>query len=118
MKKFIPASLLLLFAVSANAVDLPWEDASPQKSPPYCTGFVVGGLASKEVAGMSRTDLWLAWNYVIRSGLMEPGSQREEYQSGEGQFQNVADNASAAAIVQQADGNCGLGRSGHQITGW
>jgi len=112
------ALLLSLSAVSAGAFELPWEEGSPGESPQYCTGFVVGGLASKQVSGMSRTDLWLAWNYVIRSGVIEQDNTPDDYQSGRAQFQNVADNAAAETVLQQADGNCGLGRSGHQITGW
>ncbi|MEZ5570844.1 MAG: hypothetical protein R3E64_02380 [Halioglobus sp.] len=118
MIKRIPASLLLCFAVSANAIDLPWEQASPSETPQYCTGFVVGGLASRQVSGRSRTDLWLAWNYVIRSGAMEAGTLPDQYRSGAEKFQNVADSASAETILQQADGSCGLGRTGLQITGW
>jgi hypothetical protein len=117
--KWIPAVILSLAAVSASALDLPWEQPADGKTPQYCTGFVVGGLASKQVSGMSRTDLWLAWNYVIRGGaIAHKGELPEDFQAGRAQFQTVADNTAAQTVLQQADGNCGLGRSGHQITGW
>lgn len=118
--KWFPAAALSLFTVTANALDLPWDTQPPLgKTPQYCTGFVVGGLASKQVSGMSRTDLWLAWNYVIRGGALEhKGELPQDFQSGQAQFQSVADSTAANGIVHQADGSCGLGRSGHQITGW
>jgi hypothetical protein len=70
------------------------------------------------VAGAFRIDLWLAWNYVIRSGALNYHAAKNEYQSGRDQFQNTQGTAIAQSVVQQADGECGLGRTGHQITGW
>ena len=119
MMKWLPAVVLSLSAATAGAFELPWDQPASGKSLQYCTGFVVGGLTSKQVASTSRTDLWLAWNYIIRNGaIAELGSAPAEFQEGNAQFQTVADSTVGNDIVQQADGNCGLGRSGHQITGW
>jgi hypothetical protein len=122
MMKWVPAiclSLTAITSISANALDLPWDEPVSGKTTQYCTGFVVGGLASKQVSGVSRTQLWLAWNYVIRAGALGlKGELPEEFQSGRAQFQSVADNRAAENVMQHADGDCGLGRSGHQITGW
>jgi hypothetical protein len=123
MKKSLSALFISLgaaAAMNAVALDLPWEQQSANgKTPQYCTGFVVGGLASKQVGGDLRTDLWLAWNYVIRGGaIAHKGQVPEEFAAGRAQFQTVADNSAAENLLEQADGNCGLGRSGHQITGW
>ena len=116
-RKFLP--LILAFtAASVSAIDLPWQSSTISETPEYCKGFVSGGLASQEVAGASRIDLWLAWNYVIRSGALSYNAAKDEYQSGRDQFQNTQDTAAAQLVVQQAGGECGLGRTGHQITGW
>jgi hypothetical protein len=118
MNKIFIALILTFSTASVSATTWPWEEAAPKQPPEYCKGFVVGGLASDQVSGMSRTDLWLAWSYVIRSGALDHNVAADEFQAGREKFQNVADNAAAASIVQSADGNCGLGRSGLQITGW
>ena len=46
------------------------------------------------------------------------GAAGKEYQAGLEQFQTVAADTTPESILQQAHGECGLGRSGHQITGW
>jgi hypothetical protein len=120
MTRILLALTLTLTAASAGATTWPWQDPPPVEPPEYCKGFVLGGLASHELSGKSRTDLWLAWNYVIRSGALDQTVAANEYQQGRAQFQEVADAAAAKAVLQQADGDgaCGLGRSGHEVTGW
>ena len=118
MTRTLITLILTLATASASAVEWPWQDPAVGKPPEYCKGFVVGGLGSKQVAGISRTDLWLAWSYVIRSGGLSQRAAQNEFQAGLEQFQTVADAAAAESILQQADGNCGIGRTGHQITGW
>ena len=118
MTRTLVILILSLACASAGAVEWPWQDSAVGKPPEYCKGFVVGGLGSRQVEGMSRTDLWLAWSYVIRSGGLSQSTAQNEFQAGLEQFQTVADAAAAESILQQADGNCGLGRTGHQITGW
>jgi hypothetical protein len=118
MTRALITLILLLASAAASAVEWPWQDPAVGKSPEYCKGFVVGGLGSKQVAGMSRTDLWLAWSYVIRSGGLTQRTAQNEFQAGLEHFQTVADAAAAESILQQAHGNCGLGRTGLQITGW
>lgn len=118
MTKFVLPLMLALATAHAVAMDLPWQvEALPEK-PVYCKGFVVGGLDSKVVSGTSRTDLWLAWNYLNRTGALEQSASAGDYQAGREAFRNASDAAAADAIVQDANGNCGLGRTGHQITGW
>lgn len=112
-------TLILALASTHTSADGLSGQASPDGEPlNYCRGFVAGGLASNTVAGMSRVDLWLAWGYVIRSGALDQGPAGTEYQAGLEQFHTVAADTTAQSILQQADGDCGLGRSGHQITGW
>ena len=119
MNRTMLAVLLTLLATHASALEWPWEaPVVTQQAPEYCKGFVVGGLESKQVSGVDRTDLWLAWSYNIRSGALNQTADTNGFQSGLEKFQNTADGATANAIVQQADGECGLGRTGLQITGW
>ena len=118
MTRTLLALILTLITASAGASTWPWEEPVSQEPPEYCKGLVIGGLASKQVSGTSRTDLWLAWNYVIRSGALDQTVAASEYQQGRAQFEQVADAAAAEAVLQKSDGDCGLGRSGHQITGW
>ena len=118
MNRALITLILLLASAAASAVEWPWQDPAVGKPPEYCKGLVVGGLGSRQVEGMSRTDLWLAWSYVIRSGGLHQRAATSEFQAGFEQFQTVADAAAAESILQQAHGNCGLGRTGLQITGW
>jgi len=118
MNRALITLILLLASATASAVEWPWQEQAAGKSPEYCKGFVVGGLGSKKVEGMSRTELWQAWSYVIRSGGLSQRTAQNEFQAGLEQFQTVADAAAAESILQQAHGNCGLGRTGLQITGW
>ncbi|CAA0078496.1 Uncharacterised protein [Halioglobus japonicus] len=118
MTRIFLAFILTMTAASAGAANWPWQDPAQEEPPEYCKGFVVGGLASREVSGMSRTDLWLAWSYVTRSGIIGTTIASPEFQSGLGKFQTVADSTAANTLVEDADGNCGLGRSGLEITGW
>jgi hypothetical protein len=118
MNKVTLTLVLLLAAANAAAMDLPWQDTAPAQQPQYCKGFVVSGLDSKLVSGKSRTELWLAWNYLIRNSAAEQGAAAGDYPAGRAAFQNAADIAAADAILRDADGNCGLGRTGHQVTGW
>jgi len=118
MNRALITLILLLASTAASAVEWPWQNPVDGKPPEYCKGLVVGGLGSRHVEGMSRTDLWLAWSYVIRSGALGQTAAANEFQAGLEQFQNAPDTATAESILQQADGNCGLGRTGLQITGW
>jgi hypothetical protein len=118
MTRALITLILALATASASALEWPWQSSAVGQVPEYCKGFVVGGLGSREVSGKSRIDLWLAWNDVIRSGALEQTAAANEFQAGLGQLQNAPDAATAESILQQADGDCGLGRTGHQITGW
>ncbi len=118
MTRILLAFTFTLAATSAGATTWPWQEPVSKEPPEYCKGLVIGGLASRQVSGTSRTDLWLAWNYVIRSGALDQTGADSAFQQGRAQFDQIADAAAAAAVLQKSDGDCGLGRSGHQITGW
>ena len=110
--------LLLALCSNASAANWPWQNAPAARPSDYCIGFLVGGLASDKVTGMSRTALWLGWSDAIRAGALEQTSGVTGYLAGQAAFDNLADANAAAAVVQQTAGNCELGKTGHQITGW
>jgi hypothetical protein len=110
--------LVSLACNTAYASAWPWQGSTSADSQDYCMGLVVGGLSSKKVAGMSRSELWQAWSYLIRSGALAQMSPTDEYNAGRARFQEAADATAAEAVLGEAMGECGLGRSGHQITGW
>jgi len=118
MNKFIAALLLGLACAGANAATAPPQDSGLGESWDFCMGLVVGGLASNKVGGMSRSALWQAWSYLIRSGALDQISPTDDYKSGVSRFQGAADTTAAEAVLQDATGECGIGRSGFQITGW
>ena len=118
MNKFLATVLLSLACASANAASAPWQQSVPGESSDFCLGLVLGGLASKQVGGMSRSELWQAWNYLIRSGALHQMSLTEDFKTGQSRFQNAADTESAATVFKDAKGDCGIGRMGYQITGW
>ena len=103
-------------ASSASAANWPWDE-TPGDDLEYCTGLVVGGLASNNVAEADRTELWLAWRYLVRSGAVHV-ERGEAFQEGRAKFATTLDAATIQANFDDADGSCGMGRSGWQITGW
>ena len=117
MTRLLLSLVLTVTATSASAADWPWQD-SPVERPDYCKGFVLYGLSSTQAAGASRTDLWLAWNYLVRSEPVGEGYGSDEYNAGQAQFTAMLDSTDVPSILGDADGTCGLGRSGHQVTGW
>ena len=117
MTRFLFVLILTVATASSNAARWPWQD-SPEEPLDYCQGFVVGGLASSQTQGQSRTSLWLAWNYIERSLAPDHSPVVAEYQAGRGEFLQITDAGNALSLLEKADGTCGLGRSGHQISGW
>ena len=118
MKKLLPALLLCAACSNTSASDWAWGTYSDTSSTDFCVGFVVGGLASYQVSGMSRTELWQAWSYLIRSGAMSEIDIDDDFKVGKAKFDNAPDASAAAIVLEDQQGDCGLGRSGHQITGW
>jgi len=118
MHKYLAALLLSLACTGASAATWPWQESALGESWDYCMGLVLGGLASNKVGGMSRSELWQAWSYLIRSGALDQISPTDQFKTGLSRFQDTADTASAEATLEDATGECGIGRSGHQITGW
>ena len=119
MIRTIAVAALMLISGSVSALNWPWTDTDiPEEQMAYCKGFVVGGLASYESAQVQRTDLWLAWSYLIRSGGVDHIAGTEDYGTGRDQFPVGLDAPSVTALLDDKSGECGLGRKGHQVTGW
>ena len=108
MIRFTLAFVLAVTAISAGATNWPWQDA-PEERLDYCKGFVVGGLASTQPAGNQRTDLWLAWNYIIRSSE-DPGAANDDYRQGRAHFDSLAQAANVQGMLEEADSTCAMGR--------
>lgn len=118
MKNILIATVLSLACTSANAINWPGQEPASPQAWDYCMGLVLGGLASNNVSGMSRSELWQAWSYLIRSGALTQMTPSDEYRAGMSLFQEAADATAAETVLEDAMGDCGLGRSGYQITGW
>ena len=117
MIRTIAMATLMLISGSVSAFNWPWSD-TPEDRLAYCKGFVVGGLASNQSTEVQRTDLWLAWSYLIRSGAVDHSADVAGYEAGRAQFPEGLDAASVSALIGDAEGECGLNRSGRQVTGW
>ena len=117
MHKFLPVFILAISTASANAATWPWQDTT-EVPIDYCKGFVIGGLNSTTAEGPYRTDLWLAWNYLVRSAPGHKSAGTDDYQAGHEQFKQTQDAVQAQSLVDEAKGSCGLGRKGLQVTGW
>jgi hypothetical protein len=118
MNKLLAAVLLSLACSGASAATWPWQEPALGESWDFCMGLVLGGLDSKQVGGMSRSELWQAWSYLIRSGALKQIAPTNEFKTGLARFQGATDADSAETIIDDATGDCGIGRSGYQITGW
>jgi hypothetical protein len=117
MTRFLLILALTVTATSASAASWPWQSSSVER-PDYCKGFILSGLTSTQAEGSSRSDLWLAWNYLVRTSAVGGGYGTDEYKAGHAQFTSMLDSADVASILDDVDGTCGLGRSGRQVTGW
>ncbi len=117
MIRILLAASLLVGSVHAAAFNWPWSDTPPEELA-YCKGFVIGGLSSDKPADVYRTELWLAWNYLVRAGAVDHSDDVAGFKNGRGRIDESMDAAAVRTVLDDADGECGLGRSGRQVTGW
>lgn len=110
-------ALPLLLASAGAGAAWPWQSQSGFNAA-WCKGFVAAGLASKQVQQKDRTALWLAWNYTIRQGAAGQLQDVATYQQGAASFGADMTAGQVQNVLDQASGQCGLGRSGFQVTGW
>lgn len=107
-------SIATLTCLPAQAIDWPWQEEAnvPYE---YCRGFTAASLKQTDLGDLSRIDLWLAWNEIIREGpdLTEAGTESgtEEYQSAFDQVVTLMKNGELQTIKDIAGGDCALGRN-------
>lgn len=106
------ALVLLLVTASTNALawQLPWQEPPPERID-YCRGFLLKGLGAFPVEGLSRTQLWLAWNEVINATSLERDRKLEEVAAGKEFFTSMLDSGNIQAILDEADTTCAMGTS-------
>jgi hypothetical protein len=104
--------LLALFLVGISAPTLawqwPWQD-TPEQRVEYCMGFLMRSLGDFPVEGLSRVQLWLAWNEVMKEVPVGHDSQHPEFQAGKAFFNDMLAAGNTQAILDQADGACAMG---------
>ena len=60
---------------------------------------------------LSRTQLWLAWNTINRAELPAGSITDEDYEAGRSGFADLLASGNRDALLDVADGECGLGRN-------
>ena len=117
MRKTIIAAFLLVSAQSGMAFEWPWSVTDIEKVE-YCKGLLTAGLASPVPAGDDRTELWLGWNHLVRDAGVGYEKNPEQFRLGREAFASVQSQEDLQVVLQQGRGECGLGRSGIQVTGF
>lgn len=110
MTRFIFALVLITGSTSAMALQWPWQDP-PEQNVEYCMGFLMRSLGDFPVEGLSRVQLWLAWNEVMKEVPVGHDSQHPEFQAGKAFFNDMLAAGNTQAIVDEADGACAMGTS-------
>jgi len=109
MKKTILVALLVA-ASPAGAFDWPWQTQT-RGDYGYCKGFISAGLATFPMKGLSRTQLWLAWNQVIQAGYVKTDPGDAQYSEGKSKFDTLLAASDTQSLVDIANGECDLGDS-------
>lgn len=106
------ALIFLLVSASANTLawQFPWQEPPPERID-YCRGFLLKGLGEFPVEGLSRTQLWLAWNEVINATSLERDRKMDEVEAGKAFFTSMLDSGDIQAILDEADTTCAMGTS-------
>ena len=76
---------LLIVASPSQAFDWPWQD-KPHEDYSYCKGFAYSGLASTAVTSVSRIQLWLDWNNVVRTQFEKGTLDGARFELGKARF--------------------------------
>ena len=110
MRTLLATALLASMSLPLQAADWPWQEDREVRYG-YCKGFVVAGLAEEPVTDLSRTNLWLAFNSINRAELSEGTIADEDVEAGRVRFNELLASADTQALLNVADGECGLGRN-------
>jgi len=82
-----------------------------EQSYSWCRGYAVQALGALPVAGLSRTDLWLAWNETVQYTIINGELNEAEYTAGREKFSRQLAANNVAAMIETSDENCDLGRN-------
>ena len=110
MSRLLLAVTLTLTSTSALAIQWPWQEP-PETRLEYCRGFLATGLGAFPVDGLSRIQLWLAWNEVVKLTPTAFDTQDAQYLEGRSFFNSMLESGNTQAIIDTADGSCALGTS-------
>ena len=107
--KYLPLVLALLSS-QALAIEWPWSEKEETRYG-FCKGFVVGGLAKVTANDPSRTQLWLAWNYLNREEAAISNISPTDYELGRNRFEELLAAGNTQGLRDIAEDECGLGRN-------
>ena len=108
MVRTVLALALVLSSSTTFAIQWPWQDP-PEERFDYCRGFLSTSLGAFPVAGLSRVQLWLAWNEVVKATPVEFDTQGAEYLEGREFFNSMLEAGNSQAIIDEAGGTCAMG---------
>lgn len=99
---------LLIVASPSQAFDWPWQDKQHEDYS-YCKGFAHSGLASTAVTSVSRIQLWLDWNNVVRTQFEKGTLDQTRYELGKARFDTLLAANDPGAILEAAREECDFG---------
>ena len=102
--------IIALVCLPAQAIDWPWQEQGEVRYD-FCRGFTVASLNQSELGELSRTNLWLAWNYIVRQGPDALSLEAPDYLAGLEQLSSLVSSGDMQGIETIADGDCALGRN-------
>lgn len=97
-------------ALPAQAYEWPWQSQKDVRYG-YCKGFVTAGLAEEQLGMISRVDLWLTLNHILRAQFSDESISDTDFQEGRDRLAALAANADYQGIRDVADQECYLGRN-------
>ena len=100
---------LLIVASPSQAFDWPWQD-KPHEDYSYCKGFAYSGLASTAATSVSRIQLWLDWNNMVRAQFEKGTLDEARFELGKTRFESLLAANDPGAILEAAREECGFAR--------
>lgn len=102
--KYLILSLMIV-AFPSQAYDWPWQDKQHEDYS-YCKGFAHSGLASTAVTSVSRIQLWLDWNNVVRTQFEKGTLDEARYAAGKARFESLLAKDEPGAMLKAAQDEC------------
>ncbi len=85
MRLIVTTALAAALSFPVQAFDWPWQNRQTVDYS-FCKGFVYAGLGSVPVENLSRIQLWLAWNEVVKLTPTAFDTQDAQYLEGRSFF--------------------------------